>query len=363
MRERAIRAHGLIGTDRPYTLYYDETNNIRRLHVTETGFNVQEPGCFVLGGVGHTGPPRALDVDSLKSAVRLQASAPELKLEHLAKGGLLQVLGSRKLATYLDWVADQGLFVHYLAVDPLYWSSVDIIDSVLANEQVGHLAAFHLELKNDLYTVLRSDHAAVAELYFRYGYPGLAPERRADFLDELRDWVDARGDLLDHFPHQLLKDVLKAGRRAASLPFIEGHAAGSLIDDFATFFIERFTVFKHVQHILDVETVIRRKLTETTLMDGDTPLANHRFVDSKLEPGVQVSDPMVGLLGKFLTYIGQTAPADIVADHEALTPLQRQNLITLNRLLDRSHAETPAFMNNVLALSDRRAAAWILETA
>jgi len=28
-------------------------------------------------------------------------------------------------------VADQGLYVHYSVLDPLYWSIVDIVDSIL----------------------------------------------------------------------------------------------------------------------------------------------------------------------------------------------------------------------------------------
>ncbi len=47
MRKQAIQLHGLTKADEPYTLYYDETNNIGRLHVTPNGFNVKEPMCFV----------------------------------------------------------------------------------------------------------------------------------------------------------------------------------------------------------------------------------------------------------------------------------------------------------------------------
>ena len=55
LRRLDIRLHGLHRADTPYTLYYDETNNIRRLHVTADGLNVGEPGCFVLAGVAHRG--------------------------------------------------------------------------------------------------------------------------------------------------------------------------------------------------------------------------------------------------------------------------------------------------------------------
>ncbi|WP_157782695.1 hypothetical protein, partial [Pseudomonas syringae] len=37
--------------NKPYTLYYDETNNIRSLSLTETGLNHEILDCFVLGGL------------------------------------------------------------------------------------------------------------------------------------------------------------------------------------------------------------------------------------------------------------------------------------------------------------------------
>lgn len=361
MRERLIRAHGLVGTDRPYTLYYDETNNIRRLHVTAEGFNVAEPACFALGGVGHAGPPRALDLAGLHKAVRLQPSAKELKLEHLGKGGFLDLLGRPKVTAYLDWVAAQDLFVHYLVLDPLYWSCVDIIDAVLVDQAMRHMIQFHRILKNDLFAVLRSDKRSVADLFFAFDYPNLAPHRRAEFMEALRAWVDDRDDLLDPFNHQMLKDVLKAGKTAKELPFIEGYEPKTLIDDFTGFYIERFALFKNAAHILDDETRIRPRLQAVDLRDGDRPLGNHRFVDSEAEAGVQISDPMIGLIGKFATYIGQSPPAYLIADRAQLTATQRGNLKTFNSLLDRSVAESSAFFNNVLANDDHQAAAWFLE--
>lgn len=360
MRELLIRAHGLSGMDRPYTLYYDETNNIRRLRVTAEGFNVADPPCFVLGGVGHAGSPRPLDIQGLRQAVGLQTNAKELKLEYLGLGGFLKLLGSRKLTAYLDWVADQHLFVHYVAMDPFYWSCVDIIDAVLTEDSMRHISSLGPNLKNDLYTVLRDDRAATAALFFAFNYPALAPDRRSEFMETLHEWVDARADLLEHFPQQMLKDVLKAGRRVAELPLLEGDEPRTLVAGFTGCFVERITLFKNASHILDDEDVVRPQLQTYDLRDGHHPLANYRFTNSRDEPGVQISDPMAGLIGKLLTYVIYTAPGIMLADRAKLSAAQRGNLRILSSLLDLSVAETPGFSNNVLALQDQRVAAWFL---
>jgi hypothetical protein len=361
MRDLVIAANGLINADEPYTLYYDETNNIRRLHVRPDGFNVKAPTCFVLGGVAHAGPPGPLDIAGLRAAVRLQPSAKELKLAHLGRGDFLQLIASPKIASYLSWLADQGLFVHYQALDPLYWSSVDIIDSILTDETVAHMQRFHWELKNDLFTVLRPDLDQVAELFFRYGYPNVGRDRRGAFIGELRACLEAQEDRLPEFNYQVLKGVLQAGARVEALIYLEDEAPNTLIDSFSGFFIDRFSLFKNASHILDVEVEIQAKLKAVTLYDGDQVLQNYRFADSKAEPGVQISDPFVGLLGKFLTYIGGTDISALQRDRRGLTAVQRSNLAALNDLLDRSAAETPAFMQNILPLADMQRANAFLE--
>ena len=76
-----IELHGLTKADAAYTLYYDETNNARRLHVMPDAFNVKEPACFVLGGVGHLGEPRALDLPALHQAVQLQPTSSKSSVQ------------------------------------------------------------------------------------------------------------------------------------------------------------------------------------------------------------------------------------------------------------------------------------------
>lgn len=361
MRDLLIRAHGLTNADSPYTIYYDETNNIRRLLVTPDGLNVEEPMCFVLGGIAHHGPVRSLDMTGLREAVRLQPTAKELKLEHLGKGGFLKLLASPKIATFLRWLTDSELLIHYQAVDPLYWSTVDIVDSILADDDLRQLRRHHGLLKNDLYTVLRPDVSQVAELYHRYSYPDVGTRKRAAFMRELRDLVEWRRELLVDFNYQMLKGVLDIGVRGAALPYLEEETPNTLIDSFRDFFVQRFSLFKNATHILDVERTIESRIAELDLRDGDRPLQNYRFVDSKTEPGVQISDPVAGLLGKFLTYLNVTDEGALISDRAGLSPMQHETLSLLNALMDRSHAETPAFIHHVLSLTDMNRAATFLE--
>ncbi|MEZ2142260.1 hypothetical protein AAE026_08130 [Bradyrhizobium sp. DN5] len=131
LRDAQIRLHGLTKADGRYTFYHDETNNIRKLYIDVGGLNVAELKVFVLGGIVHQGEPRPLEIQSLREAIRIQKSAPEIKLAHVAKGGFLDVLRSRQLTTFLRWVSENGLMIHYHQLDPFYWSVADLIDSIV----------------------------------------------------------------------------------------------------------------------------------------------------------------------------------------------------------------------------------------
>lgn len=361
IRDAAIEFNGLTRVNDPYTFYYDETNNIRRLHVTATGFNVRGPMCFVLGGIVHRGPTRQFDVKGLKRLVRLQATAKELKLAHLGKGGFLQLLASPKISSFLDWLTCEGLLVHYFALDPLYWSTVDIIDSIIAHDALVQLQPFHLELKNDLFTVLAMDVGDVASLFYRFSYPNVDPTGRHIFVAELLHRLKEREVLLEGFNFQMLEGVLDAGAGVESLVYLEHETPNTLIDSFAEFFISRICLFKNARHLLDVEDVIRTRLRSMTFRDGDQVLDNFQFVGSRDEPGVQVSDALVGLLGKLFSYITHTSQAQLMLDHRALTCVQLGVLAKLNALLDRSVNETPAFFQQVASLASLRRGQFFLE--
>ena len=351
-RGSQIRMYGLTKADKSYTFYHDETNNIRKLHVDARGLNVAELKVFVLGGVVHDGPPRAIDIQPLRADMRIQKTAPEIKLEHVAKGGFLDLLRSTKLAIFLRWITDNGLMIHYQELDPLYGSIVDIIDSILSKLRDRALYQHHALLKSDLAEVLRSDLPATINLFYRHSYPGLDPQNRKPFLNELIALLEHHGDVLPAPNATVLKNVLKAGRGLDCLDFIEGYPPNMLIDDFSTFYQGRIAIFKHATHVLDMEPSIQERFLQTPLTSGGAPVTHYRFADSKAEPGIQLADIVVGVLAKMHSYFTETPPDEVAADRVALTGTSLQNAERLRDLLAASHDANVAFLHHVSSMHD-----------
>jgi len=353
MRDVAIRFNGLEGADKRYTLYYDETNNIRKLHIKPEGLNVRRPECFVLGGVAHSGAPKPFDIERLRSFANIQENADEIKLKHLGKGSFLDLLKSRKLSKYLDWLESEGLFVHFQVLDLMYWSFVDIIDSIVTELDQPMLIAMSPNLKNDLYSTLRSDLDHTVSILTAYDYPDVGRDRRHAFIGELISLILAHREQMEPFGYQMLKGVLEMSMAIGSLPYLEDKDPRVLIDGFSDFYINRICLFKYSSHVFDVEEVVQDRLSRQQFVDAGVQFKNYQFVDSKALEGIQLSDIVVGLLGKAFSYINQTEVGDIVADLSSINDIQNSNLSKLSQLMGRSISENAAFAQYVICGTDQ----------
>ncbi|RUX51481.1 hypothetical protein EOA33_06095 [Mesorhizobium sp. M4A.F.Ca.ET.050.02.1.1] len=206
-----------------------------------------------------------------------------------------------------------------------------------------YLLAVAPQLKNDLHTLLRHDYDDTVDIFIRYRYPDVGPERRPAFVAELLDLLEHRRELLPHFNYMMLKGVLQIAERLDALPYLEDETPNVLIESFARFYVQRLCLFKNSQHILDVEEIVKERIERSSFTDRDRELKHFRFAVSHDEPGIQLSDIIVGILGKFLSFVCSSDDAGLMAARRGLGERQQRSLSLLNALLDRSVAENKAF--------------------
>jgi|GEM_PF-465948 len=361
MRDLIIRMHGLTKADTPYTLYYDETNNIRRLLLTPEGMNNPNPQCFALGGIAYTGEDRDFRYEEFRKALRIQKTAKEVKLEHVAKGDFLALVASPKTETFLRWLIAERYFIHCVVLDPLYWSIVNIIDSVLTAEENAYLLPIDNNLKSDLYAVLIHDRPQLIGMLHKYSYPNVGRENKNAFIRDLLDALEAGEDLLPHFNYQMLKGALQIALKQSALAYLEDEADNVLVDELSSFFINRICIFKHSRHIFDQEPWIERLIQKLAFKDGDRDFSNFQFADSIKTPGTQLSDVTIGLLGKYFSFVNQTEWTDLQLAKNALSQRQRSNTSLLKTLIESAIAENPIFFHSILSIDDHRKSNYFLD--
>ncbi|MEQ6389288.1 hypothetical protein RZN22_08150 [Bacillaceae bacterium S4-13-58] len=72
-------------------------------------------------------------------------------------------------------------------------------------------------------------------------------------------------------------------------------------------------------HYFDEEAEAELALKNTIYTLKGEKLSNFKFIDSKNEQLIQISDIWVGLLGKLFAELDQSMPATIISEMESLT--------------------------------------------
>jgi hypothetical protein len=333
--------------DGAYTFYYDETNNIKKFYVRENDFNYTFTANFVLGGLVHLG--QAPNVQPLIDSFKLQKTATEVKFEHIARGQFLDCLKSEKLKLFLQFLKDNDLYVHYLSLNILYWSLVDIVDSAIVSSEAAQQLGpqFSSHLKNDLYKLSRLEIDAVIDLFYIYEYPNIKSDSVLPFIEELTSLFDGYIDTHEyHFGLESLRQILKEAKKKGSLPFIQDED-DYILKDLSHFYLRPIYLFKNSTHIFDNEDSISETLKDYKILDGEDEIKNYTFVDSKSEQLIQMSDIFVGLIGKLTSYLNTSSREKIDNDFQTLTATQQANIDLLIDVIDKSHNKNIGFLYNI----------------
>ncbi len=342
-----------IDFDLKYKFYYDETNNIRKFYLKESGFNYSIDSSFVLGGIVLCDVKP--DLKELYNLLNLQKSIKEMKFKHIAKGNFIECLKSDKLTIFFRYLLKKEIFVHYSILNLLYFSIVDIVDSAIANSSTAIELGqdFSFILKNDLYKLCMREIDAFIGLFNKYQYPDIKKKNVLQFTMELISMLEKYADLSEfHFGLTSLKQILKESVREESLPFIMDEDEYVLLKDFSTFYLRPLYTFKFSKHIFDNEDAVRKILEKYELVDNSLAIQNYQFEDSKQNLHIQVSDVFVGFVGQLTKFINTHTKEDILRIVATLDEIQKQNLKQYFLLIDKSEQENNAFFHNITSIDD-----------
>lgn len=337
----------------PYTFYYDETNNIRTFYVRENDFNYTFTANFVLGGLAIEG--EVPDVKDLIDSFKLQKTAKEVKFGLIAHGDFLDCLKSRKLTLYLKFLNETNVYFHFSSLNILFWSLVDIVDSAIVDTETIHKFGpdYIMHLKNDLYKLARLEIDSVVQLFYHYGYPNIKPESLTDFVQKLMEVFAPYKDKPEFRPGiEALNDILQKAVAKGSLPFVMDDEDHILLKDFSQFYLHPLYTFTTSSHIFDNEEEIIKILDGYRILDKGEEFNGFTFVDSLDSPLTQLSDVMVGFMGKYTQYRNTHSAAEIENDIMDLEPLQVENLQLFIDVLQKSVEKNPAFHHETDAISE-----------
>ena len=95
---------------------------------------------------------------------------------------------------------------------------------------------------------------------------------------------------------------------------------------------------------------MKSSLENTIFTLNGKKISNYKFLDSKEERLIQISDVWVGLMGRLFFMLDQSSPDIIKSKMESLNETQKECIHIINSLIDRSERLHIALIQNVNSL-------------
>lgn len=246
----------------------------------------------------------------------------------------LHALDSAKVESVLtDMLSVDNLYIHWSAINLLYYSLVDIVDSVLS------VPVYHNEIKNVLFKYAKRDEEYILPLLAQYNYPNIDPGKIKDYCFVMVDWIEkiVPDDDEDEFLLEFLRQELKASGKKGDVPFLVNNEDHVLIDGFAADYMSRMGIFQGSTHIFDEISEVQEVL-ESTPIDGEFLFnrAAFCFVKSHDSKWLQLCDIVAGIMASFFTFANRVTVEEFVPMIGALNEQQKRNLVLLHRLMKKS---------------------------
>ena len=348
-KDTVWKLNGIKPFNEEMTFYYDESGNCRKFYLTDNGFNDPEAikGDFVLAGIAHNGKSYEIDLVSLHEALEYKEGQKELKFKHLYHNSadFVSFMGSKRATEFLEWLDKSGLYIHYSALNNLFYSLVDIVDSLWETHPMCIM--YFWDIKNALYDFTIEHQDEVIDILIRHTYPDV--KDTVSFCYELCDLISKYNDDSIYNPGfflELFRQMLKAAGKIGKLPFIQDNEPNMLIKEYYLFYLERCEIFSKSLHIFDEEKAVEKKLSNIQLYEHGKILNHYKFVKSHENIFVQISDMIAGLLRRIFIFLDEKSIGEIKSLAEKLNENQINNFNILWRLISRSDEKSPLLIKN-----------------
>lgn len=395
-RDLIIEAFELENMNEEYKFFYDETNNIRKFRFKEEGgLNIpieQITKNFVLGGIVHKKDSFIFNLHNFNKFIESlyideyikfkkkfekikwnnteiilsindynyqfrEFKKPEFKFKHIAKGDFFDCLKSKKLQIIFDWILANDLNIHFSSLNILYWSIVDIIESA-----TGNYPNFRYEdlnyFKTVFYELAKVDLESFLKILHKYKYPNIQKNKVNKFLIDIKSYIFKHKDEvirnikeIDEYSILVLADILRNSNNS-ELVFIQNNDNHMLIDRFAIFYMRSLGLFTSSEHIFDEEEEIVEYFNTFEFFDGDVGINHFSFNNSHDHILIQISDVVVGILGKYNEFINELKFDDIAKVKNNLNDLQKENFTKLFELCKNAELTSKAFVHDITALTN-----------
>lgn len=342
-----------INNQKKYVFYYDESNNCRKFWVDDSKqqFNTDYTADFVLAGLAKKKEDIVdVSLETFRKTLKLQGNVKEIKFKNLyAKGDFLQCVKEKRLFETLSWIDKSPFYIHYMNVNNLFYTLVEIFDSIVKPDEISEFGYDYFKMKSVFYHMFKGKADELQILMFRYKYPNIQRGDVDAFCNELLFLLGSRREMKEE--EKFLAGMLARASKSGELVFLHDNDDYVMQENYAEFYAAPIRKYQKSTHIFDEETTVQDIVIKQISM-GENMADNFKFVNSKTDIFVQLSDVVAGILGKLCKYINSTSVNQRRKDVEGLSKLQIDNILLIDKLRTEADIENHGFLCSIAPLDE-----------
>lgn len=339
--------HQIQNIHEQYSFFYDETNNIGKLYLSHNEkLNIEDKKLkddFILGGIVFRGNSLP-SYENLRDILGIQKEQQELKSKNFIKKNFSYTMKSEKIGKILKILKESRAFLHFKHANILFYSIVDIVDSIPQAIEFHVFLEKNRELKDWLFFCVKDNLDIFKKIALKYEFPNIPQEKHYRFIKELANKMPILCLNSDWYGLMSLIDS------KVDLTFLQYETTNNWCNDFPIFYLTTPSTFIHSKHVFDIELTVMDRLQ----YNQDEKSKIIEFTDSANSIHIQLSDIMMGIVRQFLSYIKNQSIEKIDTFLDKMTEMQKNNLKLFTELITRSLQESHGFVMHIAPISEKR---------
>ncbi|MCM3675654.1 hypothetical protein M3699_17715 [Peribacillus simplex] len=350
IKEQATRFYKSIDNtlnfDVNYSFYYDETNNCRIFRIKNGKLNFDKNKDFILGGVALEKDNQNIKDDfiELRNKLKIQTNLKEIKFKNICGQGsnFLKCISSKNIRYFLSWLLGKDIYIHFQVLDNLYYSLVDIIDSLDTFNNLDKTNYY----KTLLYQFVYANTDAFVNIFEKHKYPNISEKDSVSFYEDLiqcikdttQESLPCKNELINLIETNKIKKPI----------YLLNNTDFLFIKEYKLLYERNIYMFNQSYHCFDEELEVQKQMEPIYI--NNKLLTNYKFKKSHEDVYIQLSDIIVGLLGKLFEFIKPIRNNDIEYVYDSLNDHQKDGLELLIQILHKSYYKNGALRNSSMNL-------------
>lgn len=255
----------------------------------------------------------------------------------------------KRMLDFLRWLDEQNVFIHYFNVNNLYYAIVEILDSITTPAELDEFGFEYFDMKGVLFETLKRKPEKLQEIMAEYKFPNLTKYSIPSFCKAIVDIFPRSFECT--LKQKYLIGCLKKAADSCELVFLENNKDFIMQENYMEFYIDPIRTYGNAMHYFDEELSIQGELSKYRVVRKGKEADNYKFINSKANVWIQISDVIAGIYGKLFKYVNEKSERELINDIENYDDNQLECICILSKMRTESNAEDVGLIHSNTAYS------------